>query len=607
MAAVVDRVVRACAEVAVLATSREGLGVSGERIVAVGSLGLPAQDASGDVARAADAVQLFVARANDARSDFVLSDENLAAVVQICRRLDGIALAVVLAAARVQSMTPSEIAARLADQFQLLRGSLAVVWNATRPFATRSTGRMTCSPMQSAWSSIVSRCLLAAPYSKTPKRSSWTTHLAASDVLEHLSALVRRSLVSAEMADGHTRYRLLETVRQYAHDRLDQSDSVAILQRRHAEHFACLAQDAGPHLRGPDQLEWLGRLSPEIDNLRAAQSWAIDHGDLDLALAVVVPLCVNGTAIGYTAFEWAGALAMEPGVELRPLGSTLLARAAFRAAIAGDFELAMTLDARRSTSEATLGIEPSFGSYEATFAIRCSPQTLQAHSTCAVDASKSHATPAMTTTSSRHSHHSVPVCPSRARWTTQSRSCGPASLKRATSLTHPPSPWPSQCWACTSSKSIRPSRSASSKKPSTSGPRSATNSRSRSQAAPWLASTRASAISARRVHTYLATLDSYPVGQYHHSAIPMFIGIASWLVASGHDETAAVLQGASDAVMQPEVPVSSATATNDHNVAATPRRRRAPSLLARGAAMAFDDIIPYARASLEAIQTYPDG
>ena len=402
VAAVVDRVVRTCAEVAVLATSREGLGVSGERIVAVGSLGLPAQDASGDVARAADAVQLFVARAIDARSDFVLSDENLAAVVQICRRLDGIALAVVLAAARVQSMTPSEIAARLADQFQLLRGGAR--GGVERHQTLRHAIDWSYDLLTDAERLVLDRLSAFAGGAVLEDAEAILVDdtIAVSDVLEHLSALVRRSLVSAEMADGHTRYRLLETVRQYAHDRLDQSGSVAILQRRHAEHFACVAQDAGPHLRGPEQLEWLRRLSPEIDNLRAAQSWAIDHGDLDLALAVVVPFCVSGTAIGYTAFEWASALAMEPGVDLRPLGSTLLARAAFRAAIAGDFDLAMTLDARRSTSEAALESSQASAATKRRSRSRLfSPNpasTLDLCRRCVQVAP----TPAMTTTSSRH-------------------------------------------------------------------------------------------------------------------------------------------------------------------------------------------------------------
>ena len=225
VATVVDRVVRACTGVAVLATGREGLGVSGERIVAVGSLGLPDQDASGDVARAADAVQLFVARATDARSDFVLSDENIAAVVQICRRLDGIALAIELAAARVQSMTPTEIATRLADQFQLLRGGAR--GGVERHQTLRRAIDWSYDLLSDDERLVLDRLSVFAGGATLEDAEAilMDDAIAVSDVLEHLSALVRRSLVSAEMADGRTRYRLLETVRQYAHDRLDQSGS----------------------------------------------------------------------------------------------------------------------------------------------------------------------------------------------------------------------------------------------------------------------------------------------------------------------------------------------------------------------------------------------
>ena len=118
----VDRVVRACPAVTVLATSREGLALAGERIIALRSLGVPDLDATGGAAAAADAVRLFVERAHDARSGFALHDDNAAAIVQICRRLDGIPLAIELAAARVQAMSPQEIATRLDDQFRLLRG-----------------------------------------------------------------------------------------------------------------------------------------------------------------------------------------------------------------------------------------------------------------------------------------------------------------------------------------------------------------------------------------------------------------------------------------------------------------------------------------------------
>ncbi len=105
-----------------LATSREGLALGGERILALRSLVVPDLDVNTDAAAGADAVRLFVERAADARTGFVLHDDNAAAVVQICRRLDGIPLAIELAAARVQTMTPAEIATRLDDQFRLLRG-----------------------------------------------------------------------------------------------------------------------------------------------------------------------------------------------------------------------------------------------------------------------------------------------------------------------------------------------------------------------------------------------------------------------------------------------------------------------------------------------------
>ena len=608
VAAVVDRVVRACAEVAVLATSREGLGVSGERIVAVGSLGLPDQDAPGDVARAADAVELFAARATDARSDFVLSDENLAAVVEICRRLDGIALAIELAAARVQSMTPTEIATRLADQFRLLRGGTR--GGVERHQTLRRAIDWSYDLLNDDERHVLDRLSVFAGGATLEDAEAvlMDDTIATFDVLEHLSALVRRSLVSAEMTDGHTRYRLLETVRQYAHDRLDQSDSVAILQRRHAEHFASLSQNAGPHLRGPDQLEWLGRLSPEIDNLRAAQSWAIDHGDLDLALAVVVPLCVNGTAVGYTAFEWAGALAMEPEIDMRPLGPTLLARAAFRAAIAGDFDRALALDARRAASEAALGVEPNFGSYEATFAIAVfSPNPASALDLCrrcvemARDAGDDYDLVKALTSLGACLSFAAPMdeaiavlrtCLAEAR-----RLANPStlSLALATLGVHLVEVDPTESIALVE-EAIHVGTTVG------------------NQLAVALANGALARLYSRfgdqdaTVHTYLATLDVYPIGQYHHSAIPMFIGIASALVASGHDEAAAVLQGASDAVMQPEVPVVSAT--RDHTITTLRRRlgdEKLTSLLARGAAMAFDDIVPYARASLEAIQTTPAG
>ena len=189
------------------------------------------------------------------------------------------------------------------------------------------------------------------------------------DVVEHLSTLVRRSLVLADESDGHTRYRLLETVRQYAHEHLEDSGAAEALQRRHAVHYAALAEQAGPGLRGSEQLAWIERLTPEIGNLRAAQGWAIDHGELDLALAVIVPLCVSGTSIGYTAFEWASTLATEPDVDTRPAGPALLAAAAFHAVLGSRLDRAAALEARRRDAEAALGMDFNLAGFRASTAL----------------------------------------------------------------------------------------------------------------------------------------------------------------------------------------------------------------------------------------------
>jgi predicted ATPase/class 3 adenylate cyclase len=360
VANLVDRLVRACARLSVLATSREGLALRGERIFALRPLVLPHPDATTEAAADADAVCLFVERAADARTGFALQDDNAAAIVQICRRLDGIPLAIELAAAWVQSTTPAEIATRLDDQFRLLRGGprggierhqtlrRAMDWSYDLLSADEQFVLERLSVFAGGCSLEDAEAVVAAD----------TT--GEIDVLEHVSALVRRSLVLADDHGGHTRYRLLETVRQYAHERLEQSGAAEATQRRHAVQYAALAERAGPGLRGADQVAWIARLTPEIDNLRAAQAWATDHHELDLALTVVVSLCVTGITIGMTALEWASSLATDPDIDTRPLGPTLLSWAVFRAAIGQpDMDHAAALEARRSRAAAAFGLPPS--------------------------------------------------------------------------------------------------------------------------------------------------------------------------------------------------------------------------------------------------------
>ncbi len=187
----------------------------------------------------------------------------------------------------------------------------------------------------------------------------------ALDVLDHLATLVRRSLVVADQDGDQTRYRLLETIRQYAQDRLEESGDAHTTNRRHTEHYARLAEEAAPHLRGREQLEWIARLAPEIDNLRVALLRGLDHDDLDLALALVVSVCVNGIAIGYLALAWAELAAANPAVDTRPLGPALLAQAAWNAIMRGELERARDFDRRRVDGEATLGLAPNPANFQA--------------------------------------------------------------------------------------------------------------------------------------------------------------------------------------------------------------------------------------------------
>ena len=352
-ARLVDRIVHAAARVTVLATSREGLAVAGERILAAPSLGL-----------GSEAIALFVERASDARAGFALSDEGREAVGQICTRLDGIPLAIELAAARVQAMTPSEIAARLDDQFRLLssQSRTAVERHQTLRRAIDWSYETLTDDEQRVLqrlSVFQGGCDLAAAEAVTSGDG-----IESLDVLDHVSSLVRRSLTIADDIGDHTRYRLLEPIRQYAQDRLEESGDAAATGRRHAEHYSAVALEAGPGLRGADQMAWVRRLEPEVENLRAAVEWGLAH-DLDLALGPIVALCIDGIAIGTQADAWAELAAASPAIDGHPLGPSVLARAVWRAVYSTRRDDAQRYEDRRVAAEAALGLAPSAADLEA--------------------------------------------------------------------------------------------------------------------------------------------------------------------------------------------------------------------------------------------------
>jgi predicted ATPase len=321
--------------VRVSATSREALAVAGEQVWPLRSLELP-DPAGGVPATAASAAgRLFCERAAAARPSFVLSEANVAAVVEVCRRLDGIPLAIELAASRVAAMTPAEIAALLDERFRLLTGG-------RRSAVERhQTLRAVVD-----WSYGLLSAFERAVFDRLAVFSGGFTLASASavisgegiegwDIVDAVGGLVGKCMVVAETAAGeHTRYQLLETLRQYGRERLDQDGDTDRWRRRHARHFAVFAAEAGRGLRGRDEWAWRARLLDDLDNLRAAVVWGLDSGleeDQQTAVAIIACLAYEAynraTGIGRWAEQALPALPRStPGYRTAVLGAaTVLA------------------------------------------------------------------------------------------------------------------------------------------------------------------------------------------------------------------------------------------------------------------------------------------
>ena len=277
-----DTLLRCCPRACLLVTSREPLGISGEHVFRVPPLPVPPADLAAPGRLAAfESVQLFTERALLHRQGFTVNDANAAAVAAICARLDGIPLALELAAARLGSLSVPEISSRLDQRFRLLTG-----------------GSRTALPRHQTLRALIdwSYDLLNPEEQTVLNRLSvfmggWTLEAAEAvtssgdtgdwQVLDRLAALVNKSLVQAEESNGSTRYRLLETVRQYAAERLALPPGSELDDTRAAyrDHYLNLVETAGPRLRGPDEAAWLGRLEAEFANIRAALAYSVADPD----------------------------------------------------------------------------------------------------------------------------------------------------------------------------------------------------------------------------------------------------------------------------------------------------------------------------------------
>ena len=294
VAYLVERILDACRDVTLVATSREGLAIDGEQLVAVPALGVPGSDG----AVTGEAVDLFVDRARSFVEGFELDTDNREAVADLCRRLDGIPLAIELAASRVVSMTPREIVDRLDERFRLLAGGRRRALE--RHQTLRRTVDWSYDLLDPISQVVMQRLAVFGGSFELAAAEAVATGptVDRADVLDVLSELVAKSMLVAETVHSRSRYRFLETLRQYGEDRLEESGDLDRVTDLATDHLIHWQQGAVEGLLGPDEADWFDRVQLELPNLRRAVDVAIDRGDSDRGFGLVAPFhqCVNGPA-----------------------------------------------------------------------------------------------------------------------------------------------------------------------------------------------------------------------------------------------------------------------------------------------------------------------
>ena len=299
-APLLSELLRECRQLKIVVTSRSVLHVSGEHEFVVAPMGLPpapgAKRISADVALGSDAVHLFELRARAVKGDFALTDETAPVVVEICRKLDGLPLAIELAAARVRMLTPQAMLPRLESRLKLLAGGArdrperqqtlrgAIAWSYDLLPSDQQVllARMSVFAGGSFFEAAEAVCGGWPPGDLGLDSDS--LELAEVDLFDGIGALVEHSLLRQEEVGGDARYAMLETVREYGLERLSASGEDAELRRRHARFFLTLAEQAASELKGPTRGQWVKRLDADDDNLRSALAWALEAGVPAMAL-----------------------------------------------------------------------------------------------------------------------------------------------------------------------------------------------------------------------------------------------------------------------------------------------------------------------------------
>ena len=272
----------------VLATSRAALGVYGETEYAVPPLELPDPGhlPSLDSLNRYEAVRLFVERAQGVKTGFALTHENAPAVAAICARLDGLPLAIELAASRARILTPQAMLKRLGDRLKLLTGGAGNL--PARQQTLRGAIEWSHDLLAEEDRTLFRRMAVFAGGRMLEAMEAVCAPEGEPDVLDGVQSLVEKSLLRQEEGpEEEPRFVMLETIHEYARERLEESGEAEEISRAHAAYFLSLAEQAEPELRGPGQVGWLERLEAEHDNMRAALSWSLERGEVDITLRLV--------------------------------------------------------------------------------------------------------------------------------------------------------------------------------------------------------------------------------------------------------------------------------------------------------------------------------
>jgi predicted ATPase/class 3 adenylate cyclase len=278
-------IVGAAANVRVLATSRVPLRIQGEHELHVGPLPLPEPDADLDALVRSPSVQLFVERAREIRGDFALLDTNGSAVAEICRRLDGLPLAIELAAARTRLLSPQAMLERMEDRLGLLTGGAADL--PARQRTLRDAIGWSHDLLEEREQALLRRLGVFRGGCSLPAAES----VCGGDVLSSLSILTEHSLVVTRWNElGEPRFEMLETIAEFARERLAESGEADQLARRHASYFADYAEAIEPSLYTDARVPWLRRLGEDRDNIRAALAWSVERDEASVGLRILAAL-----------------------------------------------------------------------------------------------------------------------------------------------------------------------------------------------------------------------------------------------------------------------------------------------------------------------------